>query len=160
MILSITIATLALYAPASTLLLGMGKHKRLAVMYLIAGSLSPILSIMLMPSLGLVGIALGNLVSTLGLGIVLVLPYACSAIGLSFWELIRRGIAPVIIPGCVSALLAYLFLKFWYPGGVISLGIEVLLCLVTFAAVYFALIGRRERGVYIANVRDLLSQHA
>ena len=159
-ILSITIATLALYAPASTLLLGMGKHKRLAVMYLIAGSLSPILSIMLVQSLGLVGVALGNLVSTLGLGIVLVLPYACSVVGLSFWQLVRRGIAPVIIPSCVSALLAYLFLKFWYPGGVISLGIEVLLCLVTFAAVYFALIGRREREAYITNARDLLSQHA
>ena len=147
------------FHPASTLLLGLARHRLQAAVSLLTGALNLLVAILLVQSIGLMGVALGNLI-TLGLmSFLLVNLCACRVIRLSFWRLAQRTIVPLFLPAFASGLLGWAFLRYRYPDTMWMLGIEATGCALLFGLVYFWGLSRRERVLLVGEVRGLMRGH-
>ena len=74
--------------------------------------------------LGIVGIALGTLVSTLIVDVGVVLRRACQLHGITLSTQLRRVYLPVLLPGVVQCALTYQLVAWWPPaslGGIVLL---------------------------------------
>ena len=108
-----------LTTPGILIVQGMARHRPLALMALASGALNLLLSIILVPYLGLIGVALGTLIPTsLEVGL-LVLPYELRTIGTSGRDFLLSGCLPALAPAlplCVwlFAALAWLHPDSWF----------------------------------------------
>ena len=105
--------------PGILIVQGMARHRPLALMALASGALNLLLSILLVPYLGLIGVALGTLIPTsLEVGL-LVLPYELRTIGVRGRDFLLSGCLPALAPAaplCVwlFASLAWLHPESWF----------------------------------------------
>ncbi|NCA70020.1 MAG: hypothetical protein EOM91_07915 [Sphingobacteriia bacterium] len=138
--------------------LGMtGKHRFVA--FAMAGSalLNLALSILLVQSFGLIGIAFGTLIATLVIELTLVVPRACRDQGVSPLVFARRAIWPTL-PALLPALATAWLLAQWQPvTGFHWLFIEgALSALVYFTLFYWSGLDAAERALISDKVRALL----
>jgi len=159
MILVGSILANVIYAPASSLLFGMAKHRGLAIINLIAGAVSLGLSIVLVRSMGPVGVALGAFIPIVGMGTTSIIYYACSVIGLPVGKLLRESVIPALVPGLLLALLAFVLVRLWSPDHILVLLAEVTVCFLAYGIAYFVFLGNEDREVYLSNIRALLHQY-
>jgi O-antigen/teichoic acid export membrane protein len=155
-VLLLTMLLLSGYRTGSTLLLGLAKHRVLAMITLLAGGLNLVVVIPLVKSIGLMGVALGNLIAVGMVSFLLVNLYACRVIRLSFRRLVQKTIVPLFLPAFASGLLGWAFLRYQYPDSVWMLGIEAAGCALLFALAYFGGLNGRERVLLVREVRGLM----
>jgi O-antigen/teichoic acid export membrane protein len=87
-------------ATAMTVLKGAGRHRFLAVVNLATAAANIALSLLLVRSLGLVGVALGTFIPVVATAALAVFPAGCRRVGLS----VREGLAQAVWPAAWPAL--------------------------------------------------------
>ena len=140
--------------------LGMtGQHRFVA--FAMGGSavLNLILSIILIQTLGLTGVALGTLLATLVAEFLFVVPRACRAQGLSLGDFLRRAIWPTL-PALVPALGAAALMAYAQPphnfGWIILEG--SMAALLYYVAFYRTGLAAWERELVAAKARSVLNR--
>jgi O-antigen/teichoic acid export membrane protein len=99
----------------------MARHRPLAVSAVAAAATNLALSIVLLPRLGVAGVALGTLIPAVVSSIGFVLPYAMRAVGASVPELLRQVVAPVLLPALPMVALTVALLSALRPDSFLAL---------------------------------------
>jgi O-antigen/teichoic acid export membrane protein len=107
--------------PAISVLQGMARHRPLAVISLVTGLANLALSIALMRSLGLTGVALGTLLPTTVVCLGLVLPYAMRVIGVSETQIVKEVFFPALLPAIPTAIVLYVLQHAIEPSSLVSI---------------------------------------
>jgi O-antigen/teichoic acid export membrane protein len=140
---------------ASMVLRGAGHHRLLAVSNSIAASVNLGLSILLIRSHGLPGVAFATLLPTTIRAIAVLIPVACARVGLS----VRRFVATAVWPALWPAVLVLGGLALVRDNAGPSLGRAFLhggLVGFVYIAVFVAIaIGREDRKRYIGKLRSI-----
>jgi O-antigen/teichoic acid export membrane protein len=132
--------------PAVEILLGMARHRVVAVTSLAAGVTNVVLSVLLLPVLGLVGVALGTLIPTVIASLCIVMPFAMRTLGVSVGTAIRDIWAPGLLPGVAAAAVAWTLRAQPAPFSVGTLAIGIGATGFVYLAVYLAMpASRAER---------------
>jgi len=140
--------------------LGMtGEHRFVA--FAMGGSalLNLILSIILIQTFGLTGVALGTLLATLAAELLLVVPRACRAQGVGVWEFLGNAIWPTL-PALVPSLGAAALMAYAQPpdnfGWIILQG--SIAALLYYAVFYRTGLSLSERKLIVGKVRSVLNR--
>ena len=140
---------------ANTVLLGAGSHKLVAISNLIAAAINIGLSIVLIRWMGLPGVALATLVPVTVRAVVIVIPLACTRVGMSLTTFFAAAVWPAVWPALLvlgglavirnpaSTSLFYALLE----GAIAGLFYTILFVGVA--------IGRRDRTRYLGKLRSL-----
>lgn len=91
--------------PAGYVLQGIGRHRPLAWIALASGAANLMLSIALVQTIGLLGVALGTLIPTSLEAALLVLPLAARELDIRATELVREVILPALAPSVPMVLV-------------------------------------------------------
>jgi O-antigen/teichoic acid export membrane protein len=157
-ILAVVVAIRVGNSTATTLLKGSGQHRLLAKSNLLIAVANLAISIALVAPMGLIGVALGTLISITSVSIFVLFPAACRRVELSPAEAFKTAVFPSLWPLTVMAgflaitrnlagvTLAVIALKA-ISAGLIYLGVFLM----------FA-IDREERLWYFAKLKDLLKR--
>jgi O-antigen/teichoic acid export membrane protein len=95
--------------PAISLLQGSARHRPLAAMAAGAAIANLVLSLILVRSLGVAGVALGTLIPEAVVSFGFVLPYATRTMGVSAWTVVRDMWLPALLPAIPLAITLYGF---------------------------------------------------
>lgn len=93
--------------PAAEILQGMARHRIVASISLAAGVANIALSVLLLPALGLLGVALGTLIPTAVASLCVVMPFANRTLRVSFHTALREIWLPGLLPGIGAAGLLW-----------------------------------------------------
>lgn len=91
--------------PVSTILQGMNRHRPLSAIAIGAAIANLSLSVVLVGPFGLTGVAFGTLIPTVATSFGLVVPYAIRMVGVTFIDLCRQVVLPVLLPAGPAAAL-------------------------------------------------------
>ncbi len=122
LVLILTIASLIDTSqwPAGMILQGMARHRPLALLSIATGLGNLALSILLIAFLGLTGVALGTLIPTTIVCLLLVMPYAARAMNVRVRELISRAFLPALAPAVPALAVAFILRTLLAPQSVAS----------------------------------------
>lgn len=148
-------ATLS-YSPSSSLLLGMGGEKQMALVSLLGGVANLTLSVLLMRSMGLLGVGLGTLIPTLLINFVPVISMAVARAGLHGRTFLRQVLAPIVVPSIVCAGTVLLFRTLFYPLKLGTLVLQAVVCMGIYFGVLALTMGTLERQAHKSEIRSLL----
>jgi O-antigen/teichoic acid export membrane protein len=109
--------------PAGSILQGMARHRRLSIWSLGSGMANLGLSLFLVQSIGLAGVALGTLIPTAVECIGFVLPYALSTNGVGPRTALEEMFLPTLIPAIPMAIVLYLLQQALPANSFVSIGI-------------------------------------
>lgn len=155
-ILAVAVAIRVGNATGNTLLKGSGQHRLLAFTNLGAGVVNIALSIVLVRTYGLVGVAAGTIIPIAVAAVFILNPAACRRVGLPVRHLMRHSVAPAVWPALVMAG-ALLYTRSISSGTFLAVTLQAaaggFAYLVLFVGVA---IGRRDRALYLAKAKDLL----
>jgi O-antigen/teichoic acid export membrane protein len=147
-------------ATAGIVLRGAGHHRLLAGSNLVAAVVNVGLSILLIRSHGLSGVAFATLLVVTVRAVVVLIPVACARVQLS----LRRFVATAVWPAVWPALLVlgpFAFVRESAGGSFIRvLLIGAGVCLLYLIVFVFVAIGRHDRSRYLGKVRSLASRPA
>jgi O-antigen/teichoic acid export membrane protein len=154
-ILAIAVAIRVGNATATTLLKGAGQHRMLAWVNLGTGVVNVLLSVLLIKSFGLPGVAIGTLVPIAISAICIIQPAACRRVGLPIQRIVNHSVLPAVWPALVVA--AVLTLTRHISAGTL---LAVALSGIGAALLYFVLffgfaISRTDRRYFIAKALEL-----
>jgi O-antigen/teichoic acid export membrane protein len=156
-ILAVAVAIRVGAGTATTVLKGAGSHRMLAWVNVATGVANVALSVALIRSLGLVGVAIGTLVPIACNALLIVYPAACLRVGVSPWALFVHSLPAIWPAAVVGALLAVLPLPADPSFFVVALqgAAGCALYVALFGAVA---IGREDRALYLSAARHLLGR--
>ncbi len=97
--------------PAGSVLQGMGLPRFSGIASIITGLSNLVLSLVLVRTMGLTGVALGTLIPTAVACIGFVLPYTMRSIGAHLRDVISQVLVPALIPAIPSSLAIYALTK-------------------------------------------------
>jgi O-antigen/teichoic acid export membrane protein len=97
-------------AAVCNILIAVGSHRLLAAVWLAEGTANLSLSLALVRTLGLSGVALGTLVPLVFGHLFVLLPRACRAVGIDVRSCVRETMGPALV-GCAAAAVACLLLR-------------------------------------------------
>jgi len=145
---------------ASTVLYGGGHHKLVAISNLVAAVTNVGLSILLIQWYGLRGMAIATLIPVTVRAATVLIPVACSRVGMSVSRFVADAIWPAAWPaGVVLGVLAMLvrdsglsLLQAVLTGGVVGIGYLLLF--------FGVAISRAERDRYLGRLRSLARRPA
>jgi O-antigen/teichoic acid export membrane protein len=129
--------------PAGSVLQAMVRHRPIALSAMAAALANLVLSILLLPSLGLAGVALGTLIPATVEAFGFVLPYTLRVVGVSLGEVLREVALPTLAPAVPMAGVAYGLLWAVAPTSLLAVAPIAALSVATYALVYLWL-GARE----------------
>jgi O-antigen/teichoic acid export membrane protein len=132
--------------PGQSILQGLGRHHGLAIAYVCAAIGKLVISLLLVRSWGLTGIAFATLISAAALSLIYVFPYTMRTLHVSLLDILRQVLLPATLP--LVPMLAGLYLIEWalHPAGLLQVGWTALAGLTIYAAVYLPLCaGEAER---------------
>jgi O-antigen/teichoic acid export membrane protein len=136
--------------PAATLLQGMARHHRIAVLSIGSGVANLVLSIALVQPLGVVGVAYGTLIPT-AIETMLVLPYGLRVVGAGLGEGLRQIALPPLVAAVPMALVLYALRGWMQPTG-IDFVIPAAIGLAAYVAVYPLLDATRPEREMVRSV--------
>jgi O-antigen/teichoic acid export membrane protein len=135
----------------------MARHRPLAVSAVTAAAANLALSIILLPRLGLAGVALGTLIPTVVGSIGFTLPYSMRVVGVSVAELLREVVTPVLLPALPMAALTAALLWVVRPNSFLALfGVAAAAILVYGGAYLWCGASQLERRAYGSLMNGLL----
>ena len=91
-----------------------GHHKRTARAAIISACLNVLVSVLLVRSFGLIGIALGTFVAAIVVDIFVLVKTACKVFEVGYWRYARNAIMPALWPGIAQFILTY-GIKTYFP---------------------------------------------
>jgi O-antigen/teichoic acid export membrane protein len=143
-------------ASANTILKGAGEHKLLTLTNATTAAVNVVLSIVLIRSLGLVGVAIGTLIPvTVGTALVLY-PAACRRVGLPLRKPLTEAFWPAMWPGAFMVVALQLGTRVM-PAGLFGVALDLagggLVYLILFLGVAM---GTEDRRYYWTKIRTLL----
>lgn len=142
-------------ATSSTLLKGAGRVRYVAIVNIITGVSNLVLSIALIPALGIDGVAWGTLIPIACASMFLLWPAACLRVGVPLSQSVRRAIWPTVWPGMVTAAVLAVtrtavpasFLTLLLQGGIAGL---------VYLSLFGIALGRRDRALYSTKLLELV----
>ena len=140
-----SVAAISVY-PAGAVLQGIDRHKVLAITSILNGALNLALSLILVRSMGLVGVALGTLIPT-ALEAAILTPYTVRQVNAGWGALLREAWAPALGPALPAVAVLYALQAALRPQSLFALGLIAAAGLAAYALVYFvfrATAGERE----------------
>jgi O-antigen/teichoic acid export membrane protein len=157
-ILALTVIVRVGSATANTVLKGAGKHRLIAITSVSAAVINLALSLILVRTHGLLGVAIGTLVPIVGVGALVVFPAGCRRLAVPIGRALREAIWPAVWPVAVMAGFSVATAPFV---GVTL--VQVSLHMAATAAVYgltFALlaVSSGERRFFMARAKQLLGR--
>lgn len=134
--------------PGQVILQGLARHHGLVVPY-ICGAVAKLgLAVVLVRSLGLMGIALATMISSIALSVIYVLPYTARTLRSSLLDLFKQAVLPAFIPALPMMGVLYSIVWAVEPIGLVTLGCTAFAGLVTYAFVYLIFCaGNAERDL-------------
>jgi O-antigen/teichoic acid export membrane protein len=145
---------------ASTVLQGGGRHRLVAVSNLVAATTNVLLSIALVRAYGLRGMAIATLIPVTIRAVAVLIPVACSRVGMSLGRFIGEAIWPAVWPAAVVlsglAIVRHItgttLLTAVLSGGVVA---------VCYAVLFLGIaVGRRDRNRYVGRLRSIAGRPA
>lgn len=125
--------------PAGSILQGMARHRPLAVLSSAAALLNLALSIALVRSFGLVGVALGTLIPTTIICLGFILPFTMQVIGISVREALENIFLPALLPAVPMAVVLYGLQQALKPSSVLAImvvaGVGVLVYVIGYISI-------------------------
>jgi O-antigen/teichoic acid export membrane protein len=147
-------------ATAGTVLYGAGRHRLVAGSNAVAAAANIVLSVALIFTHGLPGVAIATLIPITGRAVGVLIPLACARVGLPLTRFVTTAVWPAAWP----AVVALACLALVRDPETVSLGSAVmygagsgLLYAVLFLGVA---IGRHDRGLYIKKLRSIAGRPA
>lgn len=137
------------------ILYGIGRHRTLAFLRIGEGVTNLVLSIFLVQSIGIVGVALGTAIPHIVIfGIILPL-YACRLLGLSWWQYVSRSLAWPLLNAVPFSVGAWVIHEYMPPSNLLTFFLAMgLLSLVYIATGFRLCLHQEERDM----VRDRLGR--
>jgi O-antigen/teichoic acid export membrane protein len=140
----VTLLTLAVLVetsqwPAVTVLQGMARHRPVMLVALGSAVANLLLSIVLVRSLGLAGVALGTLIPTTIENLLLVLPYTLRVMHVGLREVLERVLLPVSLPALPLLLVLLALDRAFDLTSWLALGSAAAVGLLVYVAAYLAL---------------------
>lgn len=132
--------------PAGSILQGIGRHRMLAVMALGSALGNLGLSLTLVRSLGLAGVALGTLIPTAIECLCFILPYVMRVNGISLRTVLTEVYLPALLPALPMSAVLYSFREIIRPDSLISIVVVGSVGLLVYAIGYMSFgAGQAER---------------
>ena len=125
--------------PAVETLKGIARHRLVAITWLAAGAANIILSVLLLPWLGLMGVALGTLIPTACAALGVVMPFANRTLRVSAQTAMRQIWAPTVVPGMAAAVVLWSLHRQFPQPTLLVLGSCVAATMMVYAAGYLAM---------------------
>jgi O-antigen/teichoic acid export membrane protein len=155
-VLAVAVAIRVGNGTAMTILKGAGRHRQLAAVNLATAVANVALSIALVRSWGLVGVAVGNLVPNTLNAIFVVYPGACRRVGLPLSTALAQSVLPAVWPAAiVGGMLA---LSRGLPATLPTVMMQIAVGVVLYFALFLMAIGARDRAVYGDKARELIGR--
>lgn len=154
-ILGLVVLVRVATSTAATVLRGAGHHRLLAVSNMAAAVVNIALSLLLIRTYGLPGMAMATLIPVTVRALAVLVPVACRRVEMSVATFVTTAAWPAVWPGaCALALLAVL-----REGASLSL-VQAVACGMGVALLYWALflgvaIGRADRVRYLGKLRSI-----
>jgi O-antigen/teichoic acid export membrane protein len=142
-------------ATATTLLKGAGRHRLLAYSNLAIGAANVVLSVLLVRTYGLVGVAFGTLIPLSAVSIFVLFPAACRRANISVAHALASAVWPPVWP--VVCMVAFLAVTRNVAGrGAVSIALQAVAASVLYAALFlFLAIHRSERDWYLSKIKQM-----
>ena len=154
-ILAIAVAIRVGNATGTTILKGAGQHRMLAFVNLGTGLANLVLSIALLGSTGLVGVAIGTLIPIAVSAFFILYPASCRRVGLPVGYALVHSVWPAVWPAFVvgGALALGRGIS---SGTLLAVAAEAIGGGVLYLALFYTVaIGRRDRALYTAKAIEL-----
>jgi O-antigen/teichoic acid export membrane protein len=135
--------------PGSTILIGMGRHGRLATAWICIAIATPAFAAIFLPVWGLWGAALGVLIPTVAVHGGVILPYAARIIGVGVSEVLIEAFLPALLPVLPMAVAVQAVIWAWALPTIVALVASALVGVLTYAAGYLLLTIRRPEGEFL-----------
>lgn len=143
-------------ATGNMLLKGSGQHKLVAYTNLGAGIVNIALSLVLVRTHGLVGVAIGTIIPIAIAAAFILNPAACRRVGLPTQRLLRRSVLPAVWPA-IAIGAALLYTRSISSGTLLAVAIQAAAAGLVYVVLFIGLaIGRHDRAMYVAKARELL----
>lgn len=154
-ILSIVVALRVGNSTSAVILKGSDLHKFLAFANLSMALGNLILSVLLVRSYGLVGVAIGTLIPMIVMAMFVVFPKACRRVELSVWTVVRRSVWPAIWPAIVMGGFV-LVTRSRVAGSWSMLFMQAMAAAAIYAGLFLLFaISRDERDWYFNKVKEV-----
>jgi O-antigen/teichoic acid export membrane protein len=145
-------------ATAQTLLKGAGEHRLVAFANVAAALVNIAVSIAVVKSFGLVGVALGTLVPVCIASSMVIFPAGCRRVGLPLGRGLARAVWPSVWPAAVMAAFVSVTRPL-VPATLIAVGAEMAAACLVYLAVFVAFgLSGDERRFYATKSFDLLQR--
>ncbi len=155
-ILALTVLVRVGSATAGIVLRGAGHHRLLAVSNLVAALANIGLSILLIRTRGLPGVAFATLLVVTVRAVAVLIPVACVRVQLSLWRFVATAVWPAVWPALL-VLGPFAFVRESLGGGsllrVLVNGATV--CLLYVVVFISVAIGRQDRSRYLGKLRSI-----
>ncbi|HEX7768123.1 MAG TPA: polysaccharide biosynthesis C-terminal domain-containing protein, partial [Nitrospira sp.] len=123
--------------PAISILQGMARHRPLALISVGTGLANLALSVALVQSLGLTGVALGTLLPTTIACLGLVLPYSMHVIGVSPTQVVKEAFLPAMLPAIPATIVLYVLQQAIEPSSLLSIMVVAGIGFLVYVVGYF-----------------------
>jgi O-antigen/teichoic acid export membrane protein len=154
-ILAVAVAIRVGNSTGTTLLKGAGEHRLVAWVNLSTGVVNAILSVLLIHSFGLPGVAWGTLIPIAASACFILYPAACRRVGLPLSRAFVQSIIPAVWPAVIVAGLLAL-VRHISSGTLLAVALQAALGGVVYLALFFTVaIGKRDRADYVAKVTQV-----
>jgi O-antigen/teichoic acid export membrane protein len=125
--------------PAAMVMQGMSRHRIFGIVAIGTGLANILLSLALIPFLGLLGVALGTLVTAAIETTFVVLPYACRKLGIRPGRFFTVVLLPVVVPTLAMVLMLLTLRAATGSGGIVTLGALSGASILVYGAVFLLL---------------------
>jgi O-antigen/teichoic acid export membrane protein len=138
--------------PAVEILQGMAKHRLVASAWMVMGIANVVLSALLLPIFGLIGVALGTLVPTTIGCLFVVMPFANRMLAVSWRAALQEIWMPPLIPGAAAAAVLSLLQFGVQSPSAIRVGLWMVTTLFVYGAGYLLMPGATAERQLIAEI--------
>lgn len=157
-VLAVAVAIRVGGATGTTVLKGAGQHRMLAWVNLLTGIVNVALSAMLITRFGLVGVAYGTVIPIAISTIAVLYPAACRRVGLPVGVAVRGAVLPALWPA-IPAAGVLLLLRDYAPATLVGVVLEAGVASLVYLALFIGVaVGRTDRALYIAKVKELFDR--
>jgi O-antigen/teichoic acid export membrane protein len=142
---------------ASVVLKGAGLHRQLTWLISATAIANLVLSVALIPSLGLTGVAIGTLLPVGAVSIFGLIPAACRRVGVSLIELTREALWPALWPAGVAAALL-IVTRDRFPVSLLMVAVQLALGAAIYLGLFLLAVGSDGRQEYVRHASILLKR--